>query len=66
MIESGGRISRSEALSLASTNTETLLGVSAADALSGDLVATAGGDLLDFESKVVAIISSRRGQVEML
>jgi hypothetical protein len=30
-----------------------------------DLVATQGGDLLSFESKVVAVISSVRGTVDL-
>lgn len=65
MIEAGGQISRTEALALASTNSEKLLGIHADKAIEGDIVATEGGDLLDFESKVVAVISPRRGQVEL-
>ncbi|KAH9846908.1 carbohydrate esterase family 9 protein [Lenzites betulinus] len=63
-LEANGSISKAEALALASTNVETLLGVKANGA-NGDLVATRGGDLLDF-SKVVAIVSSRRGVVDIL
>lgn len=33
--------------------------------LNTDLVVTMGGDLLDIESKVVGIVSSRRKQVEL-
>ncbi|KAI5114985.1 hypothetical protein M0805_004423, partial [Coniferiporia weirii] len=65
-IEAGGRMTKSEAIALASTNTERLLGVDLVTSLQGDLVATEGGDLLDIQSKVVGIISSRRGQVELL
>ncbi|THH10380.1 hypothetical protein EW145_g1372 [Phellinidium pouzarii] len=65
-IEAGGRISRSEAIALASTNVERLLGVDSKTALLGDLVATEGGDLLDIESKVVGVISPRRAQVDLL
>ncbi|KAI8973081.1 carbohydrate esterase family 9 protein [Trametes punicea] len=63
-LESNGTISKADALALASTNVETLLGVKA-DEVQGDLVATQGGDLLDF-SKVVAIISPRRGVVDVI
>ncbi|KAI9569587.1 composite domain of metallo-dependent hydrolase [Boletus coccyginus] len=63
-LESNGRISKSEALALASTNLEELLGVQPAASLSGDLVATLGGSILDLEAKVVGIISSRRRSVE--
>ncbi|KAI5115486.1 hypothetical protein M0805_007780 [Coniferiporia weirii] len=65
-IEAGGRMTKSEAIALASTNTERLLGVDLVTSLQGDLVATEGGDLLDIQSKVVGIISSRRAQVELL
>ncbi|KAI0828485.1 carbohydrate esterase family 9 protein [Trametes gibbosa] len=63
-LEANGSISKAEALALASTNVETLLGVKT-ESVDADLVATRGGDLLDF-SKVVAIISSRRGVVDVL
>lgn len=59
-MESNNRIPKSEALALASTNLEELLGVKPAASLSGDLVATLGGSILDFEAKVVGIISPRR------
>ncbi|KAF9241521.1 hypothetical protein BU15DRAFT_87115 [Melanogaster broomeanus] len=63
-LESDGVISKSEALALASTNLEKLLGVKPGASLSGDLVATRGGSALDLDAKVVGIISSRRGSVE--
>ncbi|TFK54416.1 composite domain of metallo-dependent hydrolase [Heliocybe sulcata] len=56
---------KSEAIELTSVNVEKLLGVAVSPALS-DLVATSGGDLLDFSSKVVGIISPRRGVVDLL
>lgn len=56
-------MSKAEALALGSVNVETLLGVDLEDA---DLVATQSGSLLDFESKVVGIISSSRGLVDLL
>jgi imidazolonepropionase-like amidohydrolase len=59
-IESGGWMSQSQALAIASTNLETLLG---ADEVSGggDFVATEGGNLLEMGSKVVGVFSSRAG-----
>lgn len=62
-LESRGEISKTEALALASVNLEKLLGISQA---KPDVVATQGGSLLDFESKVVAVISARRGVVDLL
>ena len=63
-LEAGGVLSKADALALASANLEKLLGVKA-DSLQGDLVVTRGGDLLEF-SKVVAVISPRRGVVDIL
>ena len=54
-------------MALATTNLEKLLGSKGANAQSThDLVATKGGELLDFGSKVVAIISPRKGTVDLL
>ncbi|KAL1701180.1 hypothetical protein EV121DRAFT_212640 [Schizophyllum commune] len=61
-LESDGRITQAQALALASTNIRKLLGVKG----SGDLVATRGGSILDFESKVVGVLSSSRGVVDLL
>ena len=63
-LEANGTLSKSDALALASVNLEKLLGVKASG-VQGDLVVTRGGDLLDF-SKVVAVISPRRGVVDFL
>ncbi|KAH9061388.1 carbohydrate esterase family 9 protein [Lactarius vividus] len=63
-LESGGLISKPEAIALASTNLKKLLGVNGHKGAT-DLVATQGGDLLSFESKVVAVISSVRGTVDL-
>ncbi|KAI0666496.1 carbohydrate esterase family 9 protein [Trametes maxima] len=63
-LEANGTLSKAEALTLTSTNVEQLLGV-ATDGVQSDLVATQGGDLLEF-SKVVAIISPRRGIVDII
>ena len=60
MLESGGSISKEQAIELVSTSVETLLGV----VDEGELVATRGGDLLEF-SKVVSVISPRRGVVDI-
>ncbi|KAK7059701.1 carbohydrate esterase family 9 protein [Favolaschia claudopus] len=60
-LESNGALSRAEALALASSNVETLLGVKESNT---DLVATCGG--VDFEGKVVAIISPRSATVNLI
>ena len=56
-------LDRASAFALGSTNVETLLGMRV-DPYESDIVVTAGGDLLSFEGKVVAVISPRRGKVE--
>ncbi|KAI0074162.1 carbohydrate esterase family 9 protein [Panus rudis PR-1116 ss-1] len=58
------QLSKSEALALASTNLEKLLGLEDTDL--GDLVATQGGDLTEFSSKVIAVISPSRGLVDII
>ncbi|KAI0748925.1 composite domain of metallo-dependent hydrolase [Fomes fomentarius] len=63
-LELNGEISKADALALVSANVEKLLGVET-DGLQSDLVATVGGDLLDF-SKVIGVISPRRGVVDLL
>ena len=63
-LELNGEISKADALALVSVNVERLLGVKT-DGLESDLVATSGGDLLDL-SKVVGVISPRRGIVDLL
>ncbi|OCH88880.1 composite domain of metallo-dependent hydrolase [Obba rivulosa] len=62
--ESPNVISKETALALASVNVERLLGLETMPG-EGDLVATTGGDLLDFEGKVVAVLSPRRGVVDL-
>jgi len=64
-LEAHGEISKAEALALASVNLEKLLGVEP-DHSQNDLVATRGGTLLDFQSRVVGLISARRGVVNLL
>lgn len=65
MANSNGALSYQDALALASTNVERLMGVTE-HSQNTDLVATRGGHLLSFESKVVAILSPRRGLVDLL
>jgi hypothetical protein len=71
-LEAGGKISKKQALSLGTVNMFKLLGaeedlVTRENGLfwMGELVATSGGDLLEFGSKVVAVASSRRGFVDV-
>ncbi|KAG1808290.1 composite domain of metallo-dependent hydrolase [Suillus subaureus] len=64
-LESFDRISREQALALASVNLEKLLGVKPSGGLS-DMVATRGGTVLDSEAKVIGIISARRGVVDLI
>ncbi|THG99949.1 hypothetical protein EW026_g2520 [Hermanssonia centrifuga] len=61
-LEAGESMSKKEVLALASVNLQQLLGV---HSFETDLVASKGGDLLDFDSKVVAVISPRRGIVDL-
>ncbi|KZV83009.1 hypothetical protein EXIGLDRAFT_729044 [Exidia glandulosa HHB12029] len=60
-LDAGGKISKKAALALASKNLAHLLGVEH----SGELVAYAGGDLLDISSKVVAVLSSDGDYVDL-
>ncbi|KAH9930391.1 carbohydrate esterase family 9 protein [Amylocystis lapponica] len=65
-LDAGGDISKAQALALGSTNVETLLGGEVEIENLRELVVTEGGDLLDMESKIVAIISPRRKLVDLL
>ena len=62
-LESDGAISKVEAIALVSTNVEMLLGI-VQDDDEVELVATSGGDLLEY-SKVIGVISPRRGAVDI-
>lgn len=72
-LEAGGKISKEQAFSLGTVNMLKLLGgeeehLDAPEKelpWEGELVATVGGDLLEFGSKVVAVASSRRGFVDI-
>jgi hypothetical protein len=61
-LESNGTIDTETALTLVSSNVQQLMGLTE----EPDLVATEGGDLLSFEGRVKAIISKRRGVVDVL
>jgi hypothetical protein len=62
-LEANGALSRSDAIALASVNLERLLGLKTP---VSDLVAVKQGSLLDFEGKVVSVISSHRGVVDLI
>ncbi|KAL0573283.1 hypothetical protein V5O48_008666 [Marasmius crinis-equi] len=64
-LDSQGMLSRSEALELASTKVEELAGLNGKDD-GRDLVVTSGGELLEFEGKVVGVVSSKKGVVDLL
>lgn len=49
---------------MASSNLEKLLGLEVQDGLA-DLVAMETGDILDFESKVIGVISPVKRQVDL-
>ncbi|KAJ7510409.1 carbohydrate esterase family 9 protein [Mycena galericulata] len=63
----GGNMSQAEVLALGSINIIKLLtGGNRVQGGQGDMVATQGGGLLDFGSKVVAVLSPSRGLVDLL
>lgn len=71
-LEAGGKISKEQALLLGTVNMFKLLGgdedlneLGKGLFEGGELVATVGGDLLEFGSKVVAVVSARRGLVDL-
>jgi len=63
-LEAGGKISKEEAIAIGSVNLEKLLGLDV-QAEETDMVATRGGDLLEMSAKVVAVVSPRRGIVDL-
>lgn len=65
-MEAGGLISKEQAIALGSTNVEKLLGGKVEAENVHEMVVTEGGDLMDFESKVIAVISPRRRAVDLL
>ncbi|KJA17908.1 hypothetical protein HYPSUDRAFT_205764 [Hypholoma sublateritium FD-334 SS-4] len=64
-LESNGTISKSQALALASTNLHKALGLRRPRFSIPDLVLYRGGNVLDFDSKPVGVISAEAGTVEM-
>ncbi|OBZ68111.1 hypothetical protein A0H81_11875 [Grifola frondosa] len=64
LLESPHVLTKECDLALASSNMEMLLGIEAGPG-EGDHLATSGGDLLSFEEKVIAVISPRRGVVDL-
>jgi hypothetical protein len=63
-LDSNGSIDYSTALALASTNIEKALGVKSLTRDADELVVFQSGDMFDFESKVIGIISARKTAVE--
>ncbi|CAK5281395.1 unnamed protein product [Mycena citricolor] len=61
-VNSAGVIDRATALAMASTNVDRALGLEA-ERRTEELVAYRGGGLFDMASKVVAVVSERRGAV---
>ncbi|KAF9569103.1 carbohydrate esterase family 9 protein [Agrocybe pediades] len=64
-LEANGRISREKAYALVTTNLEKLLGVRSVEGQSGDLVVYHGGDIFDFSSKVVGVVSPSSKWVDL-
>ena len=61
-------MSKTQALEIASTKVDSLLGLTSGDDEeidSGALVVTKGGDLLGFEGKVVAILQKELGVIHL-
>jgi hypothetical protein len=63
MLTSNGLIGEAEAYALVSSNLEDILGVTIDEI--GDLVAYAGGGPFEASSKVAAVLSAQRGQVDI-
>lgn len=60
-LESNGTLTRADAIALGSSNLEVLLGVE----YQHDLVAYHGGDVFDLSSRPIAVLSPRRGFVDL-
>ena len=61
-------MSKTQALEIASTKVDSLLGLTSGDDEeidSGALVVTKGGDLFSFEGKVVAILQKELGVIHL-
>ncbi|KAF5323787.1 hypothetical protein D9619_012926 [Psilocybe cf. subviscida] len=64
-LDSNGTISRTKALSLVSTNLHKALGYERPKYSIPDIVMYHGGGILDFQSKVVGVISATRRVIEL-
>ena len=64
--DTGGKLSKEDTIALASTNVELLLGGDVEPAGIHDMIVTEGGDILEMQSKVVAVISPGREIVDLL
>jgi len=64
-LDSPTHVSREQALALVTTDLEKLLGVEV-PGKDADVVAYRGGDVFNFGSKVVAVVSPRRSSVDLL
>jgi len=66
-LESNGTLSQHETIALATTNLHKALGFTQPRRRLGipDIVMYANGGLLDFESKVIGVVSAERGIVEV-
>jgi hypothetical protein len=62
-VNSGGALDKETALGLISTNLEKLLGLELEEQ---EMVVWREGDVFDLHSKVVAVISKRREQVDIM
>ncbi|KAJ6551858.1 composite domain of metallo-dependent hydrolase [Mycena capillaripes] len=62
-LNSDGDINHAQALAMGSTNIELALGLDPATPGMDELVAYRGGEIFDMESKVVGVVSARRGRV---
>ncbi|KAJ7454819.1 hypothetical protein FB451DRAFT_1517602, partial [Mycena latifolia] len=63
-LESGGSVSKEAALEMASSNIEKLLGIHSTGT-STEFAVTSGGDLFSLDSKVIGMVSSKRGVVDL-
>jgi len=63
-LASNGKVSKTEAIALATSNLERALGVRKHTIAIPDLVVYQGGSLFDLESKVIGIVSAQRRSVE--
>jgi hypothetical protein len=62
-LESAGTISKEAALAMVSSNIEKLLGVRSGP--HSEFAVTRGGDLFSLDAKVIAMVSSKRGVVDL-